>query len=93
MSIPRSRLGFTILESLIMLVILTVFSMVTFAVFRKGITRSPDADDPEWKKKGGDASMAVISGAPDPLTPEQSGLGGGGVQEAPANENAKPGDQ
>lgn len=63
-----------------MLVLLTAFSMVTFAVIKKGPTSVPDADNPEWKKNGGDESMRTSLSMPSgTLLPddqgEQTGLG------------------
>ncbi len=47
-----------------MLVLLLLFSMVAIAVIQTGITRARDEEDPEWRGKGGDASMATISPLP-----------------------------
>lgn len=74
--------GFTILESCLMLVLLTAFCMVTIAVIKRGQTSVPDADNPEWKKKGGDETMSTTLSMPaSALLPdvlsEQTGLGSG----------------
>jgi hypothetical protein len=44
-----------------MLFILTLFSMVAIAVYNKGISKSQGAKDPEWQKRGGDASMQTAA--------------------------------
>jgi hypothetical protein len=92
----QRKFGFTILESCLMLALLTAFCMVTFAVIKKGQTSVPDADNPEWIKKGGDESMSttlpVPSGAilPEDLG-EQTGLGSG--TSAKSLPKSKPRDQ
>lgn len=43
-----------------MLILLTLFSMVAIAVFNKGI-KPQGSQDPEWQKRGGDASMKTTS--------------------------------
>lgn len=73
--------GFSILESLLMLALLLVFCIVAVGVFRKGITKSVEAEDPLWLKKGGDESMKTVTPLPaNNLAPEslreQPGLGG-----------------
>lgn len=65
-----------------MLVLLSAFCMVTFAVIQKGPTSVPDTGNPEWKKKGGDESMSssvpMSGGAILPNDQrEQTGLGSG----------------
>ncbi|WP_395747305.1 hypothetical protein [Prosthecobacter sp.] len=73
MSLSRTPRGFTILESLVMLGLLTVFSIAAVAILKKGITSSKEAQDPAWLEKGGDESMVTISPpglkAPDPALP------------------------
>jgi hypothetical protein len=65
-----------------MLVLLTVFCMMTVAVIKRGPTSVPDAENLKWKEKGGDESMTTTlpmpGGAllPDVLG-EQTGLGSG----------------
>jgi hypothetical protein len=83
MSMKPDRLlrGFTILESILMLGLLTVFSLVVAGVYKKGITKSDEASDPKWLSKGGDESMKTVSPIPVvPILPgrmaEQPGLGG-----------------
>ena len=77
------QFGFTILESCLMLALLTAFCMVTFAVIQKGPTSVPDSGNPEWQKKGGDESMSTsvpMSGSAILLPEdqrEQTGLGSG----------------
>lgn len=77
----QRKLGFTILESCLMLVLLTAFCLVTFAVIKRGPTSVRDADNPEWKKKGGDESTITLPISGDTLLPdvvrEQTGLGSG----------------
>lgn len=71
--------GFTILESLTMLVILAMFTMVSIAVLRKGLTPPPGDADEEWLKKGGDAAVLTTAPLPDgalPVVEEQPGFGG-----------------
>ena len=46
-----------------MLGLMAVFTMMTVAVFNKGVTGPPESDDSEWSKKGGDQSMATMSPA------------------------------
>lgn len=72
-----------------MLGLLTVFCMVAAGVYKKGMTKAPDADDPDWISKGGDESMKTVTPIPpDTLFPrqaiEQSGLGGQVEAEDPA---------
>jgi hypothetical protein len=69
-SSPTYR-AFTILESLIMLALIAVFSMVTIAVIKTGVTSRPGSNDAEWKKKGGDASASTVPPLLNPplLTP------------------------
>lgn len=76
------NLGFTILESLLTLVLLTAFCMVSIAVIMRGQTSVPDADNPEWKKRGGDETMSTALPIPGgTLLPAdmngQPGVGGG----------------
>lgn len=80
----KHRKGFSILESLLMLVLLVIFSFVTIGVFRKGISKSVEAEDPAWLSKGGDESMKTVNLIPaidsaPPAQREQPGLGGGSL--------------
>ncbi|MBN8418581.1 MAG: hypothetical protein J0L73_06690 [Verrucomicrobia bacterium] len=56
-----------------MLFILTLFSMVSLAVYNKGISKPQGAQDSEWQKKGGDASMTATAPLSSKATPP--GLG------------------
>jgi hypothetical protein len=81
MKSDRLLRGFTILESIVMLGLLTVFCLVLAGVYKKGITKSDEASDPKWLSKGGDESMKTVSPLPAvPILPgrmaEQPGLGG-----------------
>ena len=75
-----------------MLVLLTVFSMLTYEVFNKGITQAPEEADPTWLEKGGDdahSTMAELpSGQSKPV--EQPGLGGSLVRDPGTNTTASP---
>jgi hypothetical protein len=77
----RSKRAFTILESIIMLGLLTVFCLVVAGVYKKVLTKSDEAEDPAWLSKGGDESMKTVNPIPaDAMLPgrmaEQPGLGG-----------------
>lgn len=80
----KHRTGFSILESLLMLALLVVFCFVAVGVFRKGISKSVEAEDPVWLSKGGDESMKTINLLPadnsaSTAQHEQPGLGGGSL--------------
>jgi hypothetical protein len=70
----RADQAFTILESLLMLVLLTVFSMVCAALWIKA-PAGVDEDELKWRSEGGDA-MKLTPGLPaidDPdLVPEMT---------------------
>lgn len=92
----QRKFGFTILESCLMLVLLTAFCMVTYAVIKRGPTTLPDVNNPEWMKKGGDETMSTTlpmpGGAllPDALR-EQTGLGSGSsARSKPAADKPSP---
>jgi len=75
-----------------MLVLLTAFCMVTFAVLKRGPTSLPDVDNPEWRKKGGDETMSTTVPMPGGgLLPDvlggQTGLG------SDASSKSKPADK
>lgn len=61
-----------------MLVLLMVFSMLTYEVYKKGITQAPDEADPAWLDKGGDQALSTLGEIPSvedgPVV--QPGLGG-----------------
>ena len=88
------NLGFTILESLLTLVLLTAFCMVSIAVIMRGQTSVPDADNPEWKKRGGDETMSTTLPIPGgTLLPAdmngQPGVGGGSSSRPQAPEKLR----
>jgi len=67
-------MAFTILESLLMLVLLTVFSMVCAALWIKAPT-GIDEDELKWRSEGGDATKLTpaLPAVDDPdLVPEMT---------------------
>lgn len=87
MSIFQSKRGFTFAESLLMLFILTLFSMVSIAVYNKGISKPQGAQDSEWQKKGGDASMTATA----PLSSKAPSPGLGQPKPSDLKKEATPG--
>lgn len=58
----RRHEGFTVIESLIMLVLLFVFSMLLCGAYLKGVAEDRGEADQEWQERGGDEAVERVSG-------------------------------